>query len=164
MMGAPSWNRVKEVIEAALDCAPDERGAFVRRECGEDGALRASFTVPAADAADGDFALAVGGLLLELPAPDDSAHGPWPEADRDPEPFRPVVEQLAAYFEGTRTEFELPLAPAGTGFQRRVWDALRQIPYGRTASYGQVAASIGAPGAARAVRRAARLVESPITV
>ena len=40
-MGAPSWNRVKELIEAALDRAPDERGAFVRQACGDDGALRA---------------------------------------------------------------------------------------------------------------------------
>ena len=60
-------------------------------------------------------------------------------------------EQLAAYFRGELTRFELPLAPAGTEFQRRVWAALTEIPYGRTASYGEVAATIGLPGAARAV-------------
>jgi methylated-DNA-[protein]-cysteine S-methyltransferase len=59
--------------------------------------------------------------------------------------------QLAEYFAGTRTTFDLPLDPRGTAFQRQVWDALRAIPYGSTKSYGQIADEIGAPGAARAV-------------
>lgn len=59
--------------------------------------------------------------------------------------------QLAEYFDGTRRDFDLPLRPAGTPFQRTVWAALREIPYGETAGYGELAARIGRPGAARAV-------------
>lgn len=63
-----------------------------------------------------------------------------------------AVAQLTAYFAGTPTDFDLPVAPDGTAFERRVWDHLRTIPYGRTTSYGAVAAAIGAPpDAARAV-------------
>lgn len=61
-------------------------------------------------------------------------------------------EQLAEYFAGERRAFDLPLAPRGTAFQQRVWLRLRQIPYGQTRSYGQVAAGLGLePGASRAV-------------
>ena len=59
--------------------------------------------------------------------------------------------QLAAYFAGERRDFDLPLAPRGTEFQRAVWQALAAIPYGRTASYAELAARVGRPGAARAV-------------
>lgn len=61
-----------------------------------------------------------------------------------------AVAQLAEYFAGTRTHFDLELAPRGTDFQRRVWDALRAIPYGETRTYGELAREIGA-GSARAV-------------
>ncbi|MDE3128677.1 MAG: methylated-DNA--[protein]-cysteine S-methyltransferase [Gemmatimonadota bacterium] len=60
-------------------------------------------------------------------------------------------EQLAAYFAGQRREFDLPLAPGGTPFQQRVWAELRKIPYGGTASYGELARRLGAPTASRAV-------------
>jgi methylated-DNA-[protein]-cysteine S-methyltransferase len=60
--------------------------------------------------------------------------------------------QLAEYFAGERREFDLPLAPAGTPFQHRVWAALRAIPYGQKASYGDIAGRLGlGPAAARAV-------------
>jgi methylated-DNA-[protein]-cysteine S-methyltransferase len=59
--------------------------------------------------------------------------------------------QLAEYFAGTRREFDLVLDPAGTDFQLRAWKALRTIPFGRTVSYGEQAAELGEPGAARAV-------------
>lgn len=59
--------------------------------------------------------------------------------------------QLSEYFQGKRKEFDLPLAPVGTDFQRRVWDALLTIPYGKTRSYGEIAAQIGQPKASRAV-------------
>ena len=60
--------------------------------------------------------------------------------------------QLCAYFAGELEEFDLPLAPIGTDFQRRVWHELEQIGYGETASYGDVAARLGLPtGASRAV-------------
>lgn len=59
--------------------------------------------------------------------------------------------QVAAWFAGERAAFDLPLAPAGSAFQRRVWEALRAIPRGETRSYGAVAAALGEPDAARAV-------------
>jgi methylated-DNA-[protein]-cysteine S-methyltransferase len=62
-----------------------------------------------------------------------------------------ATEQLRAYFAGERTTFELPLDMHGNPFERRVWDELKQIPYGETVSYGEIAQRIGAPGAARAV-------------
>lgn len=62
--------------------------------------------------------------------------------------------QLREYFAGERLTFDLPLAPVGSDFQRRVWAALQKIPPGRTRSYAQVAATIGRAGAQRAVGRA----------
>src|SRR4051812_24350277 len=67
--------------------------------------------------------------------------------DRDDRPFAAAVEQLEDYFAGRRTEFDLPLALTGTPFQRRVWDLLRTIPYGRTTSYGELAERLGRPTA-----------------
>lgn len=69
----------------------------------------------------------------------------------DSEAFPDAVDQLAAYFAGELSVFDLDLELDGTPFQRRVWAALRTIPYGQTRSYGQIASQIGAPGAARAV-------------
>jgi methylated-DNA-[protein]-cysteine S-methyltransferase len=71
--------------------------------------------------------------------------------ERDPEPFTEVASQLRAYFTGQRTAFDLPMCFAGTPFQQRVWAALRDIPYGETITYGQLADRIGRPTAARAV-------------
>lgn len=62
--------------------------------------------------------------------------------------------EIAEYFEGKRKSFTLPLAPRGTDFQRRVWDALLNIPAGETRSYADIARSIGQPSAVRAVARA----------
>ena len=70
---------------------------------------------------------------------------------RDDAAFADLRRQLGEYFAGTRREFDVATAPSGTAFQRSVWQALREIPYGRTASYGTVAVEIGAPTAARAV-------------
>lgn len=52
-------------------------------------------------------------------------------------------DQLQDYFDGTRRDFDLPLAPHGTAFQRRVWDALRTIPGGQTRSYAEIARQVG---------------------
>lgn len=60
-------------------------------------------------------------------------------------------EQLNEYFAGARREFDLPLAPKGTPFQKAVWAEMCRIPYGETCTYGQLAAAIGRPKAARAV-------------
>jgi methylated-DNA-[protein]-cysteine S-methyltransferase len=70
---------------------------------------------------------------------------------RDDEAFDDLRTQLAQYFAGERREFSLPLNASGTPFQKRVWDALCDIPYGETASYGATAIAIGAPTASRAV-------------
>ena len=65
-----------------------------------------------------------------------------------------TVRQLEEYFAGTRHEFEVELAPHGTVFQLAVWDALLEIPYGATASYGDIARKVGRPNAVRAVGQA----------
>lgn len=65
--------------------------------------------------------------------------------------LRMAVKQLEEYFAGERKTFSLPLAPAGTDFQRRVWNALMEIPYGKTYSYKQVAELVGNAKASRAV-------------
>ena len=70
---------------------------------------------------------------------------------RDDGKLAAVRAQLAEYFAGDRTDFDLPLAPAGTPFQLRVWEALKQIPYGETRCYGDLAKQLGRSGAARAV-------------
>lgn len=71
--------------------------------------------------------------------------------ERDPGPFGEVISQLGEYFAGERKHFELPMAFAGTDFQRRVWAELCEIPYGETVSYGELAARLGRPSASRAV-------------
>jgi methylated-DNA-[protein]-cysteine S-methyltransferase len=72
----------------------------------------------------------------------------WEATD---EPFAEARAQLAEYFAGQRRAFDLPLAMAGSPFQRRVWRALQDIPYGETISYGELARRIGVPSASRAV-------------
>ena len=71
--------------------------------------------------------------------------------DQRDEDFDDVVGQLEEYFAGRRRQFDLPLAPAGTPFQQRVWRALLDVPYGETISYGELASRIGQPTASRAV-------------
>lgn len=101
------------------------------------------------------------GELLVLGA-GDAVTGLWttPRGDlvagarRDDGAFRATAAQLDEYFAGERTAFDLPLAAAGTAFQRRVWAQLRRIPYGETTTYGQLAQRIGRPGCARAVGHA----------
>jgi methylated-DNA-[protein]-cysteine S-methyltransferase len=77
-----------------------------------------------------------------------SVHPEWRRAD---EPFADVSEQLSQYFAGERHHFEVQVARAGTPFQRRVWDALEEIPYGETTTYGELAYRLGRPAASRAV-------------
>ena len=72
----------------------------------------------------------------------------------DPQRTARAREQLLAYARGERRRFNLPLAPAGTAWQRAVWQALTEIPYGETISYGELAARLGKPQAARAVGHA----------
>jgi methylated-DNA-[protein]-cysteine S-methyltransferase len=109
---------------------------------------------------------------LTLVGDDDELHavyfrgrsGPLDEASRDPRPFTDVTTQLAEYFAGERQRFELALALEGTPFQRRVWAALAEIPYGRTRSYGELAAEIGRLDRVRAVGAAVGRTPVPIIV
>jgi methylated-DNA-[protein]-cysteine S-methyltransferase len=85
---------------------------------------------------------------------EEHAHAPAAAADvaagREPV-IDEAARQLAAWFAGERTAFDLPLRPRGTPFQLAVWEALREIPYGETRSYGEIAARLGRPAAVRAV-------------
>jgi methylated-DNA-[protein]-cysteine S-methyltransferase len=74
-----------------------------------------------------------------------------PRWERRDDAFADTRRQLAEYFAGERRAFDLPLSLDGNEFELRVWSALRDIDYGETASYGEIAARIGAPTAARAV-------------
>ena len=71
-----------------------------------------------------------------------------------PEVLRRTVRELDEYFRGERREFDIPLLLAGSNFQKRVWQQLPSIPYGQTASYGELAAAIRAPRSVRAVANA----------
>jgi methylated-DNA-[protein]-cysteine S-methyltransferase len=101
--------------------------------------------------------------LLTLVSVDDELAGLYMEQHRhrpDLETFGPrddsvlpvVAEQLHEYFEDGRTTFDVPLRVKGTPFQQKVWNALQDIPYGETTTYGELAALLGMPpGASRAV-------------
>ncbi len=93
--------------------------------------------------ADGD---ALAGLYMA-----EHRHRPVIDAPRDDSVLPRVREQLAAYFARELKEFDVPLGVAGSPFQQAVWAALTTIPYGESWSYGQLAAAVGRPGAARAV-------------
>ncbi|HVN45724.1 MAG TPA: methylated-DNA--[protein]-cysteine S-methyltransferase [Steroidobacteraceae bacterium] len=89
---------------------------------------------------------------------------PPPSWRADTAPFVQVQAQLQEYFCGVRRSFELPLAPSGTAFQLRVWQALATIPYGETLSYGELARRLGLKGGARAVGLANGANPLPIIV
>ena len=82
----------------------------------------------------------------------------------DASPFKEVCRQLDSYFAGELVQFDLPLQPVGTSFQESVWRALREIPYGETWSYGQLAAHIGKPKASRAVGAANGVNPIPVII
>lgn len=89
------------------------------------------------------------GKIQGLPPDDGVADDGPPKAHLDA-----LERQLGEYFSGSRKEFDLPLDLGGTAWQRRVWSALLQIPYGTTTSYGELAFRLGKPGGSRAVGRA----------
>jgi methylated-DNA-[protein]-cysteine S-methyltransferase len=74
-----------------------------------------------------------------------------PRWEKSAAPFAGVQAQLREYFAGKRVAFQTPLELDGTPFERRVWHALTEIPYGETVSYGEIAKRVGQPSAARAV-------------
>jgi methylated-DNA-[protein]-cysteine S-methyltransferase len=69
----------------------------------------------------------------------------------DPARLEREAAQIAEYFAGVRLQFDFPIDPEGTPFQRRVWAGLTRIPFGQTMSYGALANALGKPGAARAI-------------
>jgi len=104
----------------------------------------------------GSFTAPIG--LLSVVVDDDGAVKRFHFGALDPTDLRcdvgaiaPVRRQVEEYFAGDRRVFDLTLAPEGTAFQHEVWDGLLTIPFGRTLSYGELAARIGRPGTSRAV-------------
>lgn len=89
------------------------------------------------------------GCVLSLTS--DPAPAPQWEDEADTPLLDRLQAQLTEYFGGKRQSFDLPLAPGGTEFQRQVWSALQEVPYGETRTYGEIAALIGRPNASRAV-------------
>lgn len=100
---------------------------------------------------------------IRLPGQDHEPVG-WEGWVEDPTAFEGAVAQLQEYFDGERTSFDFPMELVGTDFQRAVWAALCEIPYGETWSYGELAARLGKPGAARAVGLANGRNPIPIVV
>lgn len=101
----------------------------------------------------GMIVLAGDGEALQLVGLPESRH-PVPITSawtRRPDLFVEARRQFDAYFAGALTAFDLPLAPHGSAFQQRVWQALRAIPYATTISYGELARRVGNPRASRAV-------------
>lgn len=90
--------------------------------------------------------------------------GVRPRGKPDPGRCEQVREQLSEYFAGERREFSLPLHLDGTAFQRRVWRALLEIPYGTVETYGELAGRLGQTGAARAVGGANGANRIPIVI
>ena len=72
-------------------------------------------------------------------------------AEHPNELSRKTVSELSEYFAGVRLQFDLPICPEGTEFQKRVWEELRKIPYGETRSYGEIAEAVGPKRFSRAV-------------
>jgi methylated-DNA-[protein]-cysteine S-methyltransferase len=91
---------------------------------------------------------ALHGLHMQEGRKATTVHGGWQVAD---EPFAGLRSQLTEYFAGGRRSFDLALEMRGNPFDQRVWRALREIPYGETVSYGEIARRIGEPSASRAV-------------
>lgn len=88
--------------------------------------------------------------LISFPTGSRTKH-PHEEWQRDDDQFASTRQQLTAYFAGELKEFDVPLTLIGTDFQKSVWRALVEIPFGETISYGELAVRIGKPKASRAV-------------
>ncbi len=89
---------------------------------------------------------------------------PEPDWIEDPKYLKQAIDQLGVYFEGKLQSFDLELSPDGTPFQKSVWNALKEIPYGKTISYGEIAKKIGKPNASRAVGAANGQNPIPIVI
>jgi AraC family transcriptional regulator of adaptative response/methylated-DNA-[protein]-cysteine methyltransferase len=149
--GYGSSSRLYEQSDARLGMTPASYGA------GGEGA-RITFTVTdsplgrmlVAVTERGICRIALGDTATELEA---RLHAEFPAADieRDDDALAAVVDDVLARIDGVQPAVELPVDVRGTAFQQRVWQELRRIPRGQTRSYGDVAAAVGSPRAARAV-------------
>lgn len=92
--------------------------------------------------------------FLDGRSPEELADGIGDDVEWCPRRCRDARGEIEAYFAGERSRLDLPTAASGTDFQRAVWSEVRKIPFGETASYGEVAKRLGRPGASRAVGRA----------
>lgn len=103
----------------------------------------------------GGLVLAIGNEGLQHVFFHDMEDGELPPFWRhEPAQLKDAVCQLKEYFSGQRQSFDLPMAPIGTSFQTKVWKALREIPYGVTITYGELAERVGSPKGYRAVGNA----------
>jgi len=98
-----------------------------------------------------------GGALLAV-----TTHRSYEGVEQETALIKEAYQQLSEYLKGERKEFDLPLNPKGTDFQKRVWRALCDIPYGETRSYKQIAKAVGNSKAVRAVGMANN--RNPITI
>lgn len=101
---------------------------------------------------------------ISFPTRKGAPAAPEPGWRQDAAPLAEAMRQIAGYFEGTRLDFSLPLAFAGEPLQNAVWEALREIPYAQTRSYGQIATRVGDVSAARAVGAACGANPLPIVI
>src|SRR5579863_3148802 len=106
------------------------------------------------------------GTLVEILLPNRRPHATAPGrfAVAAREGMRAAREQLGEYFQRKRRAFDLPLLAAGSAFERQVWDALLEIPFGATVSYGAIATVLGLSNGARAVGRANGANPIPIVI
>jgi methylated-DNA-[protein]-cysteine S-methyltransferase len=136
-----------------LEIAVSGDGAWPPMEFRARGAGRTRYAVMGSPIGDmlltSDGEALTGLYMLDGRGPDPVIGADW---QRDESAVAAAIAQLRAYFAGELREFDVPLAPSGTPFQLEVWRALTTIPYGRTTSYGRIAAALGrSPGASRAV-------------
>jgi AraC family transcriptional regulator, regulatory protein of adaptative response / methylated-DNA-[protein]-cysteine methyltransferase len=152
--GFGSSSRLYESVPAELGMAPS---AYRRKGAGLTIRYASAPTplgfVLVAATARGICRIAFGDAAATLAA---ALHDDFANADRveDTQALAPFIAQIDAYLHGRRERFDLPLDIAPTAFQQRVWEALQRIPYGETRSYTQIAETLGAPRAVRAVASA----------
>jgi len=114
----------------------------------DEGLSRVDFADDVPGGMPGDVPLDKPGRANGKPGPDCIDDKPEPECVRE------CIKQLDEYFRGERQDFDLKLNISGTEFQKKVWEQLKKIPYGQTATYGEIAAAVGNPKACRAVGNA----------
>lgn len=119
------------------------------------------------DCAIGQLLVAGNGEVLRrvaFPSRNGAPAVPEPGWRQDPAPLAEAMRQIGEYFAGGRLEFSLPVRFEGGPLEKAVWNAMREIPYGQTVSYGEIAAGLGDPSVARAVGAACGKNPLPIVI